>query len=59
MLTLIITILIIIVAVFSMAIGVLFNYKELTGSCGGEDKDCTCNKIQQNICRLKLNLTES
>ena len=59
MLTLFITILIVTVAVFAMAIGVIFSNKELKGSCGGEDRECTCNLIQQKMCKLKLNLTES
>ena len=59
MLTVFITIIVIIIAVFFMSIGIIFSNKELKASCGGDDSDCTCNAIQQRICKIKLNLTET
>ncbi len=59
MLTVFITIIVIIISVFFMSIGIIFSNKELKASCGGDDSDCTCNAIQQRICKIKLNLTET
>ncbi len=55
MMTIFATLIILAIALFAMAIGVIFSNKELKGSCGGNDLDCTCSSIQQKICKSKLN----
>ena len=55
MMTIILTFIILGFALIAMAIGVIFSNKELKGSCGGENLDCTCSVIQKKLCKLKIN----
>lgn len=54
MMTVLITFVVIIIAIFIMAIGLIFNNKELKGSCGGISEDCNCNAIEKKLCNLKI-----
>tara|TARA_B100000029_G_C16851206_1_gene695617 strand:- start:97 stop:273 length:177 start_codon:yes stop_codon:yes gene_type:complete len=54
MTTVLITFLVIFIAIFIMAIGLIFNNKELKGSCGGISEDCSCSAIEKKLCNLKI-----
>ena len=55
MMTILLTFIILGIALLAMAIGVIFSNKELKGSCGGKELDCTCNMIQKKMCKMKIN----
>tara|TARA_B100001029_G_C15035567_1_gene439895 strand:+ start:385 stop:567 length:183 start_codon:yes stop_codon:yes gene_type:complete len=55
MMTIFLTFIVLGIALIIMAIGVIFSNKELKGSCGGKDLDCTCSTIQQKLCKIKIN----
>ena len=57
MMTILLTFIILGIALIAMAFGVIFSNKELKGSCGGKDLDCTCSAIQQKLCKIKVNPT--
>ena len=51
--TLFITIVLFLLIILIMSIGILFNDKELKGSCGGISDHCNCTLIQRKICKYK------
>jgi len=46
-------------AMFAMAIGVLFSGRRLRGSCGGVDDSCRCSTAARARCALSKRQAES
>lgn len=53
------TLFILLLCVFMMSLGVIFSNKEIKGSCGGNDTNCECSKIQQTMCAIKGTISTS
>jgi hypothetical protein len=39
------------VAMIAMAVGVIFSNRQLKGSCGGAQKDCSCSPAKRRECK--------
>jgi hypothetical protein len=39
------------VAMIAMAVGVIFSNRQLKGSCGGAEKDCSCGPAKRRECQ--------
>ncbi|MBW2499297.1 MAG: hypothetical protein JRF61_18600 [Deltaproteobacteria bacterium] len=49
--TFLVTALIFGIAMIAMAVGVIFSNRQLKGSCGGAEKDCSCSLAKRRECR--------
>ena len=49
--TLIATLALMAAAMLAMAVGVVFSGRRLKGSCGGVDRDCSCDAVSRAECR--------
>ena len=52
--TFIITIIILLIAIFGMCMGAIFSNLELKGSCGGEKEVCICSPEERKKCLTKI-----
>ncbi len=43
---------------FLLSLGSLFFNNTIKGSCGGEDKSCTCTAIEKKMCKFSSQISE-
>jgi len=52
------TFIVIAVSFFLLSAGSLIFNKTIKGSCGGEDKSCSCTALEKKMCKFASSTTE-